>query len=155
MRPSSKFTYALRALFDITFHNLGRPTKVDAIAEREEIPARFLEQIFQDLKDAKIIGSKRGPNGGYFLLKSPEAVTVGDVLRAVEGRIEHPCCFATDAEIVEKCAVTSRCVTAAVWRDVTLRIDGVLDSVTLADLSLKGDALGLKREAMASFHYVI
>ena len=50
MRISSKLLYALRALFDITFHNFGKPTKVDEIATREEVPPRFLEQIFQDLK---------------------------------------------------------------------------------------------------------
>lgn len=155
MRISSKATYALRALFDIAFHNLGRPTKVDAIAGRQGVPARFLEQIFQDLKEAGIVGSKRGPNGGYFLLRQSNSVTVGDVIRAVEGPLESDCCFATDAEVREKCALTSKCVTAAVWRDITKRIDEVLDSVTLADFSLKGELLGVERQADANFTYVI
>ena len=155
MRISSKATYALRALFDITFHNQGRPTKVDAISTREEVPARFLEQIFQDLKEAEIVGSKRGPHGGYFLLKSPGSVTVGDVLRAVEGPIEHPCCFETDAEMRAGCALTSKCVTSAVWRDVTNGLDRVLDSVTLSDFADKGDALGVQRATNADFNYVI
>lgn len=155
MRISSKATYALRALFDITYHNLGRPTKVDQICAREDIPARFLEQIFQDLKAAGLVGSKRGPSGGYFLLRHPEAVTIGDVLRAVDGGLEHPCCFATDEEIRSNCALTSKCVTAAVWRDVTHQIDAVLDSVTLSDLSLKGAVLGVSRGCDASFIYTI
>lgn len=155
MRISSKATYALRALFDITFHSQGRPTKVDAIATREEVPARFLEQIFQDLKEAGIIGSKRGPNGGYFLLKSPASVTVGQVICAVEGPLEHPCCFITDAEMKAGCSLTSKCVTAAVWRDVTIALDAVLDSVTLADFAQKGDTLGVPRANAAGFNYVI
>lgn len=155
MRISSKATYALRALFDIAYHNLGRPTKVDQIAEREDVPARFLEQIFQDLKAAELVGSKRGPAGGYFLKRHPESVTLGDVVRAVEGPLEHPCCFATDEEMRAGCTLTSKCVTAAVWRDVTLRIDEVLDSVTLADFSLKGAALGVPRGCDASFSYSI
>lgn len=155
MRISSKATYALRALFDIAFHSLGRPTKVDAIAGRQDVPARFLEQIFQDLKEARIVGSKRGPNGGYFLIRAPSSVTLGDVLRAVEGPMEHGCCFDTDEELRDNCTLTSKCVTSAVWRDVTARIDAVLDSVTLADLSLKGEQLGIKREADANFTYVI
>ncbi|MFT6400491.1 MAG: Rrf2 family protein [Bradymonadia bacterium] len=155
MRISSKATYALRALFDITFHNQGRPTKVDAIAKREDVPARFLEQIFQDLKEAELVGSKRGPHGGYFLLKTPESVTVGDIIRAVEGPIEHPCCFATDAEVKQNCALTSKCVTSAVWRDVTVALDDVLNSVTLADFAEKGDALGVERATNADFNYVI
>jgi Rrf2 family protein len=155
MRISSKLLYALRALFDISFHNFGKPTKVDKIAEREEVPPRFLEQIFQDLKAAGLIGSKRGPHGGYFLLRSPDSVTAGDVWRAVEGPLEHPCCFLTDDEMREGCEITSKCVTSAVWRDVTIEMERVLDSFTLSDLSLKGESLGLKRDAEAGFSYVI
>lgn len=155
MRLSSKMMYALRALFDIAFHNFGRPTKVDEIAEREEVPPRFLEQIFQDLKAAGLVGSKRGPNGGYFLLQSPDSVTLGDVWRAVEGNMDHPCCFATDDEMRAKCAITSKCVTAAIWRDVVIQTEQVLDSFTLSDLSLKGESLGLKRDADAGFSYSI
>lgn len=155
MRLSSKMMYALRALFDIAFHNFGRPTKVDEIAEREEVPPRFLEQIFQDLKASGLVGSKRGPNGGYFLLRAPDSITLGDVWRSVEGTLDHPCCFATDDEMRDKCAITSKCVTAAIWRDVVVKTEQVLDSFTLSDLSLKGEALGLKRDADASFSYSI
>lgn len=155
MRLSSKMMYALRALFDIAFHNFGRPTKVDSIAEREEVPPRFLEQIFQDLKAAGLVGSKRGPNGGYFLLRSPDSVTLGDVWRAVEGTLDHPCCFTNDDEMRAKCAITSKCVTAAIWRDVVIQTEKVLDSFTLSDLSLKGESLGLKRDADAGFSYSI
>lgn len=155
MRLSSKLMYALRALFDIAFHNFGRPTKVDEIAIREEVPPRFLEQIFQDLKAAGLVGSKRGPNGGYFLLQAPDAITLGDIWRAVEGPLDHPCCFATDEEMRSKCAITSKCVTAAIWRDVVVESEKVLDSFTLSDLSLKGESLGLKRDADAGFSYSI
>lgn len=155
MRLSSKLMYALRALFDIAFHNFGRPTKVDEIAKREEVPPRFLEQIFQDLKAAGLVGSKRGPNGGYFLLQSPDAITLGDIWRAVEGPMEHPCCFTTDEAMRADCAITSKCVTAAIWRDVVIQSEKVLDSFTLSDLSLKGESLGLKRDADAGFSYSI
>lgn len=155
MRLSSRLNYALRALFDIAFHNFGRPTKVDVIAEREEIPPRFLEQIFQDLKEADLVGSRRGPKGGYFLLQSPDSITIGDIWRAVEGPVEYACCAATDEEIRLKCDITSKCVTAAMWRDVVIETQKVLDSYTLSDISLKGESLGLKRDADASFSYSI
>lgn len=155
MRLSSKLMYALRALFDIAFHNFGRPTKVDEIARREEVPPRFLEQIFQDLKASGLVGSKRGPNGGYFLLRSPDSITLLDVWRSVEGDMEHPCCFMTDCEMREQCDITSKCVTAAIWRDVVSKSEEVLDSFTLSDISLKGESLGLKRDADASFSYSI
>lgn len=155
MRISSKSIYALRALFDISFHKGGRPTKVEEIALREDVPPRFLEQLFQDLKAAGLIGSKRGPSGGYFLLRDPSSVTIGEVIRALEGPIEHFCCFGTDEELRSECSISSKCVTAAVWRDMTVEIDRVLDSVTLSDLCLKGDKLGVQRESDVDFSYVI
>ena len=155
MRISSKSVYAMRALFDIAYHNGGRPTKVESIAEREEVPARFLEQIFQDLKAARLVGSKRGPAGGYFLLRTPEDIRLGDVIRAIEGPMERLCCFATDAEIKARCSLTSKCVTAAVWRDITLEIDALLDRVTLSELCQKGENLGVPREADESISYSI
>ena len=69
MKLSNKGRYAVRALFDIAFYNDGRPTQVKDIAERQNIPPRFLEQIFQDLKRGGIVGSKRGPQGGYSLTR--------------------------------------------------------------------------------------
>lgn len=149
MRISSKAVYALRALFDITFHNLGRPTKVEAIAVREEVPPRFLEQIFQSLKAAGLVGSKRGPKGGYFLLRNPDAISVGDVVRAIEGPFELPC-------EMEPCDdPSSKDVTGSVWLTLAEQIEDVLDAVTLSDLSLKGEELGVARTTDADFNYVI
>jgi Rrf2 family protein len=147
--------YALRALFDIAFHNHGRPTKVDAIALREEVPPRFLEQIFQDLKSAKLVGSKRGPNGGYFLVKSPETITVGDVIRAIEGPIEAPDGRAGDASEGWSGVPTARAVTTLVWTELAAAIAATLDSVSLSDLSVRGEQLGVRRDADADFSYVI
>jgi Rrf2 family protein len=87
VKLSSKGRYAVRALFDIAFYNEGRPTQVKDIADRQGIPPRFLEQIFQELKRAGIVGSKRGPQGGYLLAQSADAIRLGDVVRALEGPI--------------------------------------------------------------------
>ncbi len=87
MKLSSKGRYAIRALFDIAFYNEGRPTQVKDIADRQNIPARFLEQIFQELKRAGIVGSKRGPQGGYLLAQDASGIRLGDVVRALEGPI--------------------------------------------------------------------
>src|SRR5260221_14238979 len=83
VKLSNKGRYGVRALFDIAFHNDGRPTQIREIAEREAIPARFLEQIFQDLKRASIIGSKRGPRGGYHLPRPAPELKIRDVIRAL------------------------------------------------------------------------
>src|SRR6188768_805039 len=87
VKLSNKGRYAVRALFDIAYFNAGQPTQAKDIAERQGIPPRFLEQIFQDLKRAGIVGSKRGPQGGYSLARRPVDVRLGDVVRALEGPI--------------------------------------------------------------------
>ena len=78
VKLSNKGRYAVRALFDIAFYNDGRPTQVKDIAERQGIPPRFLEQIFQDLKRANIVGSKRGPQGGYSLARRAAEIRLGE-----------------------------------------------------------------------------
>ena len=87
VKLSNKGRYAVRAIFDIAFYNQGQPTQVKDIAERQGIPPRFLEQIFQDLKRADVVGSKRGPQGGYRLARAADDIRVGDVVRALEGPI--------------------------------------------------------------------
>src|SRR3954454_15928661 len=87
VKLSNKGRYGVRALFDIAFHNDGRATQIREIAERELIPARFLEQIFQDLKKAGLIGSKRGPRGGYHLARPGAEIPIGDIIRALEGPV--------------------------------------------------------------------
>lgn len=88
VKLSSKSRYGLRALFDIAFHGAGEPVQIRDIAERQGIPPRFLEQIFQDLKRVGLVTSKRGPRGGYALARSPAEIRVGDILRAIEGNVE-------------------------------------------------------------------
>ena len=85
MKLSNKTRYGVRALFDIAYHNSGRPTQARDIARRQQVPVRYLEQIFQELRRARLVEAKRGPRGGYFLGRSPESLTIGDVVRAVQG----------------------------------------------------------------------
>src|SRR5215471_17528245 len=87
MKLSTKTRYGVRAVFDIAYHNSGRPTQARDIARRQEVPLRYLEQIFQELRRANLVDAKRGPKGGYSLARAPERITLGDVLRAVQGPI--------------------------------------------------------------------
>ena len=88
MKLSTKTRYGVRAVFDIAYHNSGRPTQARDIARRQDVPLRYLEQIFQELRRANVVDAKRGPKGGYFLSRAPESITLGDVIRAVQGPIE-------------------------------------------------------------------
>ncbi len=70
MKLSTTTRYGVRALFDIAFHNQGRPTQARDIARRQEVPLRYLEQIFQELRRANLVEAKRGPRGGYSLARA-------------------------------------------------------------------------------------
>ena len=85
MRISAKGEYAIKAVLDLSLHRDRELIPIQEIAGREAIPQRYLEQVLLALKRAGILTSKRGSTGGYHLTKSPEEITVGAVLRAVEG----------------------------------------------------------------------
>ncbi|MFO0572122.1 MAG: Rrf2 family transcriptional regulator [Polyangiaceae bacterium] len=155
VKLSNKGRYAVRALFDIAFYNDGKPTQVKDIAARQGIPPRFLEQIFQDLKRAAIVGSKRGPQGGYSLAKRAEDIRLGDVVRALEG----PIALADRADPAgrrNRHAPDGRTVTDAVFKDLSARIEACFDEVSVADLCEKAVALGIHRpQARERYVYVI
>ena len=85
MRISAKGEYALKAMLDLALQPWRRTVPIQEIAARQGIPQRYLEQVLQALKHAELLVSRRGAAGGYQLTRRPEEVTVGDVLRAVEG----------------------------------------------------------------------
>ena len=151
MKLSNKGRYGVRALFDIAFHNDGRPTQVKDISERASIPARFLEQIFQDLKRAGLVGAKRGPRGGYHLAKPALEIRLGDVVRALEG----PIAITGSSEPSARHAADGKDVTDAVFRELSRRIEGCFDDVTIADMCRRGEDLGLRKRTRDRHAYVI
>ncbi len=151
MKLSNKGRYAVRALFDIAFYNDGRPTQVKDIAERQTIPPRFLEQIFQDLKRAGIVASKRGPQGGYSLARPASQVRLSEVVVALEGPIhlgEKP----SERSLATEDA---RRVTESVFRELSDRIEQSLAAVSLSDLCARADELGLPRPGARRYVYSI
>ena len=86
MTISVKGEYALEALFDLASQTPGMPAKIGGIAKRQKIPQKFLELILAGLKQGGFVESRRGAEGGYLLLRTPETLTVGEVLRFVEGQ---------------------------------------------------------------------
>src|SRR5512136_718038 len=87
MRLSTKSRYGLRALFDIAYNSGALPAQIQDISRRQNISPRYLEQIFQSFKKSGILKSKRGPNGGYYLSRSPEEITVKEIIQSAEGDI--------------------------------------------------------------------
>src|SRR5579862_9552448 len=86
MNISVKGEYALQAIFDLALQSPGEPVKIADIARRQKIPQKFLELILAGLKQAGFVESRRGAEGGYLLLRAPETLTPGEVLRSVEGQ---------------------------------------------------------------------
>lgn len=152
MKLSNKGRYGVCAIFDIAFHNDGRATQIKEIAERQAIPARFLEQIFQDLKRAGLVASRRGPRGGYQLAKPAGEIRLGDIVRALEGPIElSPKADGGEAEG----DATSRAVVEEAFADVSRRIEACFDGVTIETLCERGEALGFRRKPPNRYVYVI
>ena len=85
MRSSVKGDYALRAVFDLAEQPPGTPIRIADIAKRQDIPQKFLELILAALKQGGFVESRRGADGGYMLARVPELITVGEVLRFLEG----------------------------------------------------------------------
>jgi Rrf2 family transcriptional regulator, iron-sulfur cluster assembly transcription factor len=153
LKLSSKSLYAVRALLNMAYHAPAEPLKIDTISKKAAVPARFLEQIFQDLKKAGIIGSKRGPKGGYFLTQPPEQVTLASIIRAMEGDPRQS--FCREEVPAEGDEPTCASVTSAAWAGVADQIEAVLEGVTLAELVRRGEAMGVPRDGYRKFTYII
>ena len=89
MRFSQQTQYAICGMFDLAYNGESAPVQVRVIGERQRIPARYLEQIFQRLRRARIVQGKRGPGGGYTLARPPSEITLRDVIEAVEGPLDR------------------------------------------------------------------
>ncbi len=140
----------MRALFDIAFHNEGRATQIREIADREAIPVRFLEQIFQDLKKAGIVGAKRGPHGGYHLARPAAEITLGDVFRALEGPI-----LVCSSEEDAREGRPDPDAPAAIFKELASSIESSFDGISIADICEKGASLGVRRHARDRATYMI
>jgi Rrf2 family protein len=155
MKLSTKSRYGLRALFDIAYNSGSLPAQIQDISRRQEISPRYLEQIFQSLKKAGILKSKRGPQGGYCLSRSPEEITVRDVVTATEGDMVLVDCVNGKKKRKKACPFNGACVTQKVWEEASTRLNDYFATLTLKSLCEKGQELGLKREQDHRFMYYI
>ncbi|MCM2356867.1 MAG: Rrf2 family transcriptional regulator [Geobacteraceae bacterium] len=155
MKLSTKSRYGLRALFDIAYNSGNLPAQIQDISRRQDISPRYLEQIFQGLKKVGILKSKRGPQGGYFLTRSPEEITVKDIVIATEGGMALVDCVSSKRKKKNACTFEGCCVTQTVWDEATARLNDYFATLTLKTLCEKGQAMGLKREQDHRFMYYI
>jgi Rrf2 family protein len=131
---SQKAKYALRALVALNRAPRGETRMISEISREQAIPKKFLEQILLELKRAGIVMSRRGRMGGYELLRAPEKITFGEVLRLIDGPIAPlPCLSKIAYRRCEDCKDEATCEIRHVFARVTLATREVLDSTTLAD----------------------
>ena len=133
MKFSTKGRYGLKAMLDLAVHNHEGQVVLKSIAERQGLSENYLEQLFAVLKKAKLVKSIRGSQGGYSLARDPEKITVGDILRALEGSLVTKDCAAENGESCH--SSYNCCVTKSVWLRIQEGIDQVADSITLQQLT--------------------
>ena len=139
MKVSSKGHYGVRAMVVLARAYGGGPLALSGIAAREGLSSGYLEQLMMQLRRAGLVEGSRGAHGGYVLTEDPSRVTVGQVVRALEGPVEVAAC-ASEVGEPNCCEKESTCASRLVWQRMKDSITQVLDSTTLADLCRNGNS---------------
>ena len=144
VRASQQLKYAIYGIFDLAYHGQDRPVTLQEVGARQRIPARYLEQIFQKLRRAGLVRSKRGPGGGYILARGPQEISLADVIRAVQGRV---LCSAEEGGPPRE--------TAWLWDSIEGVLHESLGSHTIADVCREAALRGLERSGSEPAMYEI
>lgn len=132
MKITFKGDYALKTVLDLALHYNGELVTSHNLAQRIDAPIKFLEQVLLELKKGGLIESRRGNLGGYILSKPPAQITVGEVVRLIEGPIEPISCV---KEGYANCTDIHKCVLKRMWQKVAEATSDVVDTVTFEDLA--------------------
>lgn len=132
MKLSTKGRYGLRAMLDLALQSSDTAISIKSISERQGISENYLEQIIATLKKANMVKSTRGPKGGYSLMLDPKDISVGQILRVLEGDLNPVDCVVVNETI--DCTESELCVTKFVWKKISESINEVVDNITLHDL---------------------
>ena len=135
MKLSTKGRYGLRAMIDLALHYEARkeplpPIMMSDIARRQGVSRKYLHALLTPLKDAGLIQSTRGARGGYFLAKSPEQITLGDILVALEGEL----CIVECASHPERCKRIGGCQAHGVWTELNDVVNQKMRQITLEQI---------------------
>lgn len=131
MKLSTRGRYGLKAMFQLALHYGEGPISLNQIADKQSLSESYLEQLFSVLRKENLINSVRGAQGGYMLSRTPDKITVGAVLRSLEGNMAISDCVLDENS---DCSREDSCVTKLVWIKIKDSIDEVIDSITLQDM---------------------
>ncbi len=132
MKLSTKGRYGLRAVIDVALYGEKEAVSISSIAERQSLSESYLEQLMSKLRRAGIIMSVRGAQGGYMLARTPDRISVGDILRALEGDLNPVDCMAISRN--GSCSGQDVCVTKYVWKRISESINQTVDGIMLSTL---------------------
>jgi Rrf2 family protein len=130
MKISTRSRYGLRLMLDLAEHHGEGPIFLKDIARRQDISVKYLSQIIMPLKARGLVNSFRGAHGGYVLPRLPEAITLREIVEALEGELELVACVSDTSQ----CKRSEICATQGVWRKVGAAVAATLEGMTLADL---------------------
>ena len=130
MKLSTRGRYGIHAMYDLAKHYGDGPQSLKLIAERQGIPEAYLEQLIAILRKEKLVISNRGAQGGYRLSREPKDMTVGDVLRALEGGLNLVDCLLEE----DSCGKTCACPSRVVWMKIRDGLNNIVDGITLQDM---------------------
>ncbi len=134
MRFTAREHYGLRAMVELARRYGDGPVSLSEVARIQGLSQGYLEQVAGGLRRAGLLISRRGAAGGYILAREPDAITVGDVIRVLEGEIVPMTCVASEDACAPPCTRKDQCVTRDVWLTVRMQLEKTLDNTTLADL---------------------
>lgn len=156
MRTISKRTqYGLRALIELGRRYGSGPVLIATLATEERIPLKFLEGILLDMKGRGLLESKKGKGGGYQLSRPPSTITIGTIIRMIEGPLAPlPCASETAFRPCEECRDIENCGTRIIMRQVRDAIAEVLDKTTLEDVIRRADAAKKERKHEPLMYYI-
>lgn len=132
MRLTTKGRYAVTAMLDLALHKDRGPNTLADISKRQGISLAYLEQLFSRLRKSGLVQSARGPGGGYSLGRESTAISIADIIRAVDESVD-----ATKCGGQKNCQGELRCLTHDLWEDLSEQISQYLDSISLEDLVRK------------------
>jgi Rrf2 family protein len=130
MKLSTRSRYGTRLMLDMAQRYQEGPIQLGVIASRQNISMKYLEQLIIPLKRARYVASVRGSRGGHMLAKSPDEITVGEIVKLLEGGIRLTDC----TEHPETCKRSDQCMMRLVWKEATQAIQEKLDALTLSDV---------------------
>lgn len=134
MQVTTRGKYGVKAMFELAMRYGRGPVPLRQVAERQNLPEHYLEQLIGPLRKTGLVKSVRGAHGGYLLARDPGEISVGDVLRVLEGPVAPADCAVDDPEAYAYCPDGEACTVRGVWLRIRDAVNEVIDGVTLADL---------------------